>query len=298
VPLVWQRRLGRGARRGGGELTDPSGAIRPAVEAALAVAREGLSADPISLPPHALRPYLDFARLSSNALRAIARAVERDEEFRARVASAVDGERVGRAGWLWLTRPDGWEDELATIEAERGIQAAEAQQEKDERSATKRLAVAQAAAAVAEAEAAERLREALDLRSDLADEQRRRADAVARLADAEAEVARLVAARTEVIRKLKDVESRFVERSTELNAVKARLRELERLGRTSDGGTEASPPPTPARAAEEDGNGGDGEGTGGVAAVADPSDGPTDTDEASAAPVAAGPSVDASDASV
>lgn len=226
---MWQRRLGRGARRGGGELTDPSGAVRPAVEAALAVAREGLQADPIQLPPHALRPYLDFARLSTNALRAIARAVERDDEFRGRVTGAVDEQRVGRAGWLWLSRPDGWEDELATIEAERGIQAAEAQQEKDERSATKRLAAAQAAAAVAEAEAAERGREALVLRSALAEEQERRADATARLADAESEVARLVGARTEVIRKLKDVESRLVERSTELNTVKAKLRELERL---------------------------------------------------------------------
>ena len=92
---MWQRRLGRGAGRGGGELTDPSGAIRPAVEAALAVAREGLSADPVVLPPHALRPYLDFARLSSNALKAIARAVDRDDEFRARV---VGGGRRGIRG--------------------------------------------------------------------------------------------------------------------------------------------------------------------------------------------------------
>jgi predicted RNA-binding protein with PIN domain len=250
VPLVWQRRLGRGARRGGGELTDPSGAIRPAVEAALAVAREGLSADPISLPPHALRPYLDFARLSSNALRAIARTVERDHEFRARVAAAVDEQRVGRAGWLWLARPDGWEDELATIEAERGIQAAEARQERDERTATKRLAAAQAAAAAAEAEAAERSREALTLRSELAGERERRTDAVARLADAEAEVARLVAGRTEVIRKLKDVESRLVERSTELNAVKARLRELERRERDAPPADAFAEPPAPDEAGD------------------------------------------------
>lgn len=230
-----QRRLGRGARRGGGELTDPSGAIRPAVEAALAVAREGLSADPISLPPHALRPYLDFARLSSNALKAIARAVERDDEFRARVVASVDEASVGRAGWLWLARPDGWDDELGTIEAERGIQAAEAQQERDERSASKRLAAAQAAAADAEAQAAERGREAMAARSELAEERKLRVEAVERLADAEAEVARLVAARTEVVRKLKEVESRLVERSTELNAVKARLRRLEHADRTAAG---------------------------------------------------------------
>lgn len=234
---MWHRRLRRGAGRGGGELTDPSGAIRPAVEAALAVAREGLSADPISLPPHALRPYLDFARLSSNALRAIARAVERDDGFRTRVVAAVDEAQVGRAGWLWLARPQGWEDELATIEAERGIQEAEAQQQKDERAATKRLAAAQAAAAEAEAEVAGRTREALALRSELAEERRLRTEAVGRLAEAESEVARLVGARTEVVRKLKEVESRLVERSTELNAVKGRVRELERevRARRTDG---------------------------------------------------------------
>ena len=239
---MWQRRLGRGARRGGGELTDPSGAIRPAVEAALAVAREGLSADPICLPPHALRPYLDFARLSSNALKAIARAVDRDDEFRARVVAAVDEASLGRAGWLWLARPDGWADELATIEAERGIQAAEAQQERDERSASKRLAAAQAAASDAEAQAAERARELLVARSELGEERRLRGEAVDRLADAEAEVARLVAARTEVVRKLKEVESRLVERSTELNAVKARLRRLEQADRAAGGDREAVPP--------------------------------------------------------
>lgn len=210
------------------------------------MAREGLAADPISLPPHALRPYLDFARLSSNALRAIARAVERDDEFRTRVVDAVEEAQVGRAGWLWLARPEGWEDELATIEAERGIQEAEAQQEKDERAATKRLAAAQAAAAEAEAEATERRKEALVLRSELAEEHRLRGEAIARLADAEAEVARLVGARTEVVRKLKEVESRLVERSTELNAVKARLREVEaelRARRTADSDPAAAPPP-------------------------------------------------------
>ena len=63
----------------------------------------------------------------------------------------------------------------------------------------------------------------------------------------EAEVARLVGARTEVVRKLKEVESRLVERSTELNAVKARLRELEREARAQqpDGsGGDAEPPPS------------------------------------------------------
>ena len=94
---MWQRCLRGGAGRGGGELTDAAGAIRPAVEAALAVAREGLAAVPVVMPPQALRPYLDFARLSANALKAIARVVERDDEFRARVAGSVEHADIGRS---------------------------------------------------------------------------------------------------------------------------------------------------------------------------------------------------------
>ena len=94
------------------------------------------------MPPQALRPYIDFARLSANALKAIARVVERDDEFRARVAAATDEDSVGRGGWLWLTRPPGWEDELAAIEAERETQVAEDREARDERSAVRRLAVA------------------------------------------------------------------------------------------------------------------------------------------------------------
>jgi predicted RNA-binding protein with PIN domain len=209
------------------------------------VAREGLAADPTILPPHAVRPYLDFARLSANALRAIARTVDRDEGFRARVAAAVDEAAVGRAGWLWLTRPEGWEEEVVGIEAERGAQAAEDRERRDERTATKRLAAAQAAAE-------QRAAEVELLRRELAQERELRTEAAARLADAESEVARLVAARTEVVRNLKDVEARFVERSTELNVLKGRLRRLEEASRSAGepppaGTSPAGPPERTAR---------------------------------------------------
>jgi predicted RNA-binding protein with PIN domain len=207
------------------------------------VAREGLTADPVVPPPQALRRYLEFSRLSSGALRAIARVVERDDAFRARVASSVDEDAVGRAGWLWLDRPEGWADELADIESEAAAQAEEALRAREERSAVKKLAAAQAAAAQAAAEAEERGREAEALRAELERQRALQADVGARLVAAESESDRLAAARTEVVRKLKDVEARFVERSTELNAAKARIRELEQrlragelpLGDASDG---------------------------------------------------------------
>ncbi len=198
------------------------------------MAREGLAADPVVPPPQALRRYLGFSRLSSGALRAIARVVERDGAFRARVADAVDEAVVGRAGWLWLERPEGWADELADIEAEAAAQAEEDQRARDERSAVKKLAAAQAAASQAAIEAGERAREVDALRAELERQRALQADVGARLAEAESEAGRLAAARTDVVRKLKDVEARFVERSTELNAAKARIRELEDWVRAHD----------------------------------------------------------------
>lgn len=240
---MWQRCLRGGAGRGGGELTDAAGAIRPAVETALAVARDGLAAVPVVMPPQALRPYIDFARLSANALKAIARVVERDDEFRARVAAATNEDSVGRGGWLWLTRPPGWEDELAAIEAERETQVAEDREARDERSAVRRLAVAQAVAAHATAVAEERTRALDALQRELDRERSLREETAHRLGEAESDVARLTAARADVVRKLKDVEARLVERSTDLNALKARVRELESAaGRPVDTPTPAPDP--------------------------------------------------------
>ena len=242
MPLVRQRRRGRGARRRGGELTDPAGAIRPAVEAALAVAREGLTADPVVLPPQALRRYLDFSRLSGAALRAIARVVERDGPFRERVAAAVGEDEVGRAGHLWLARPEGWEDELAAIEADHEARAEEERQAKEERSAVRKLAAAQAAAESAALEAEARARELEDLRAELARHRTLQAEVGARLLEAESAADRLAVARTEAVRNLKDVEARLVERSTELNSAKARIRELEERLRAVNGGGVADAP--------------------------------------------------------
>jgi predicted RNA-binding protein with PIN domain len=197
------------------------------VEAALAAARDGVRADPVLLSPPALRPYLGFAKLSPTSLAAIARVVDDDDEFRARVASTVGPDDVGRGGWLWLTRPDGWQDELAALDAEGAARAVEARDARDERSASRKLAAAQAAAARAEAEADARRAEVDRVRRDLSEERAHRADLEVRLAELESAVAALTEARATAVRNLKDAEARLVDRSTEANAVKARLRALE-----------------------------------------------------------------------
>src|SRR5690606_5148601 len=236
VPLVRARRRRRAPRRRRrcprprpveGELSDPTGAIRPAVEAALAVARAGLEADPVVPPPPGLGRYLRFARQTPASLKAVARIVERDEAFRARVAAAVDEATVGRAGWLWLTRPEGWEDELAAIEAEHAARRADEEEQRSEQEARRKLERAEAAASKARAEAERWRAEAERSRAALAAERRARQEAEARVRTLQASLDDLADDRAAVVRKLKEVEAQLVERATELKALRARRRELE-----------------------------------------------------------------------
>jgi predicted RNA-binding protein with PIN domain len=183
------------------------------------------------VPPTALRPFLGFARLSPAALSAIARVVDQDDDFRARVAASVDEDAVGRGAWLWLTRPAGWQHDLAAIEAEdrerRASRAAEQREARDERSAARRLAATQAALTRAETVGEERRLELDRLQQELDDLRRARTAADARVAELEATVVELEEARATAVRNLKEVEGRLVGRATELKAAKARLRELE-----------------------------------------------------------------------
>ncbi|HET9610453.1 MAG TPA: NYN domain-containing protein [Acidimicrobiales bacterium] len=195
--------------------------------------------------PPSLRPYLGFAKLTPMTLAAVARCVEQDGEFRERVAAAVDEGEVGRAGWLWLVRPDGWEDELGAIEGEAAARAAEAAEARAERSALRKLAAAQAAIVRAETEARSRLAELDEARTDLTRERAARVAAEARVTELEDRLAALAADRAAVVRNLKDVEARLVDRSTELNATRARVRDLEAAARERPAGEAVSPGPGP-----------------------------------------------------
>ncbi|HEX6237164.1 MAG TPA: NYN domain-containing protein [Acidimicrobiales bacterium] len=177
--------------------------------------------------PPGLAPYLNFAKLSPTALAAIARVVEADATFRAQVAEAVDEQTVGRPGWLWLTRPEGWERELARLEEEDRAAREAAREARAERSAARRLEAAEKAARRAEERAADRAAELQRLGATLGEEQRRRAAAEARTRELQAELAEADTARADAVRALKEVEAKVVQRATELNATKARLRELE-----------------------------------------------------------------------
>jgi predicted RNA-binding protein with PIN domain len=185
-----------------------------------------MSDDPPVVPPAGLRRYLGFTRLSTATLQAIARVVDGDDEFRARVAGEVDEADVGRAGWLWLSRPEGYLDDLHKLEEDAATVATAEAEGRQERDARRRLAATRSAADRAVAAARAQAQEIDDLRTELLDERARLSDVEARLSEVDTELDRVRAERARAVRELKEVETRLAERATELKQVKAQLREL------------------------------------------------------------------------
>lgn len=180
----------------GGGLSDVlDSVIRPALEAALAVAREGEDDTPAVPAPAPLRPFLRFARLPPRALSATRRTLDGDEDFRARVAEAADEQEVGRPGWLFLSRPEGWEEELAALVEGAGQAAREEADRKAEHDARRRLAGVQDALRRAEEAAAAARAEAAAAVAALGEERRARVAAEASAETAARRVEDLVAER-------------------------------------------------------------------------------------------------------
>jgi predicted RNA-binding protein with PIN domain len=141
----------RGPRGDGGLSPGPAPELRPALDAALDIARAGLGETPPVDPPRLLRRLLNFTRLNNQALATIRRALD-DDAFRARVAErAGDEESLGRPAWLLLNRPDGWEQELAALTTPAGEPRGDGPEARDLR---RRLERSEAALAKAQAELA------------------------------------------------------------------------------------------------------------------------------------------------
>jgi predicted RNA-binding protein with PIN domain len=165
--------------------------LRPAIDLAWRVARH-----PAIDPPRGLRPFLRYNRLPARGVVAIRRVLDDDAEFRARIAAeAPPEEDLGRASWLFVTRPSGWADELAAMSADVA----------EEQRASRRLAQAEARIARLESDlAAAQAREA-KATEELAAVRRahalanRRVDALIAERDAgQAEIARLLAPGTPI----------------------------------------------------------------------------------------------------
>jgi predicted RNA-binding protein with PIN domain len=127
--------------------------LRSALEFAVVMAREGQKIKPPLKSPPELKKYFQLNRLPSAALAAVRRAVEGDETFRTRLAAGAIPELVDEIGRVWLTRADGWEQEVARLAAEADAEAAEASAAAALQRAEKRLAAAEQAATRSRVEA-------------------------------------------------------------------------------------------------------------------------------------------------
>jgi predicted RNA-binding protein with PIN domain len=99
-----------------------------------------------------MRPLLRAAKLGDRMLATVRQVVEVDSEFRGRVAEVADEERLGRLPWLWLVRPEGWEQEVDSLLDASEAMAEQMAQERDARVAQQRVAALEDELARANAE--------------------------------------------------------------------------------------------------------------------------------------------------
>jgi predicted RNA-binding protein with PIN domain len=233
--------------------------LRGALELAFAVAVAGARMRPPLPSPPSLRPYLRFQKLPPAALGPVRRAVEGDDEFRQRVATVANEDLAGRAGWLWLVRPDGWEDELATLldaGAQESSAAADARTERaaakraDAAEVTARRATGELAAARTELAAAVERRRELEAAHSRLDRRVAQLEIELRGARRRVEQADLdAAAASERVgaadERTGDAEARLAMVEARLNEAEARAQVAEAALELARRGAEAPPAPPP-----------------------------------------------------
>ncbi|HET9444257.1 MAG TPA: hypothetical protein VFO65_13085, partial [Acidimicrobiales bacterium] len=249
MPLVRHRHgCGRAGRRPGRRraLILDLALLRPALELAVAVARAGAAADPAIEAPRALRPLLDFSRLRGPALATVGRVLDDDEGFRRRVAAAGregGGESVvGRAGWLYLTRPDGWEEEVSGLSAARLEREDAGRDDRDERSARRRLRAAEDLARRAEERAAAAEAALAAATQEAAGERRARRDAEARVEALQVRVNSLERERDAAHRRASEAGKEVARLAAELAGARSQVGPVAGGGPGGGPGASSSPP--------------------------------------------------------
>ncbi|MCU1377410.1 MAG: hypothetical protein JWN29_393, partial [Acidimicrobiales bacterium] len=193
------------------------------------MARAAASARPPVTPAGPLRPLLRLRHLPDRALASVRKVLDEDELLRSVVAAATTEELVGRASWLYLQRPAGWE---TALEAEVGAQReadAVAEESRSAATASRRLASVEDALRRTEADAMALRVEVAELKGRLAEERRAR-----RAADTDAGRLRRRLADLEAVPEGGDVRE-------ERDRLAERVRQLELAA-------PAAPPPPPAPA--------------------------------------------------
>jgi predicted RNA-binding protein with PIN domain len=221
-----------------------------ALELAVETARRDASARDAPPPPGALRPVLAFHRLPRQALLRVRDVLDQDSDFRERVARGVDEASIGRASWLFLTRPEGWQAELESMVDLASAVADDERTSRDERRAERRVTQLEATVRRLREELAS-LGEALESAERLAGNERSgRARVEQELAQAVARIEQLESERARAVRSLKDVEGIAAARLDELRELRALLADQEPVSAHPSDDTSKGPAPSKESAVE------------------------------------------------
>lgn len=200
----------------------------------MVTARRDASTVDAPAPPAKLRPVLRFARLPTRALRTVRAVLDHDDDFRARVAAGADESELGRASWLFLERPEGWDEELELLSAAAAEEDEDDQATRREGVAARRLAQVESTLDALRADHARSVASLDAAESALAEERAARATLERSVAELSARIVELGDDRAAAVKHLKATEALATNRLEELRAVRARVDELESL--TADDG--------------------------------------------------------------
>lgn len=126
--------------------------LRPALEYAVLIVREGQKLKPPLAHPPGFKKYLKMQRLPASSLPTIRRMIETDDDFRKRIARGAVPDLVDEIGRVWLRRPAGWEERLRQLVAEAEADEEQADAARQLRRAERRREAAEQAAARTRAE--------------------------------------------------------------------------------------------------------------------------------------------------
>lgn len=191
--------------------------LRPALERAVTFARSSPTVrhELMEVPP-GIRPLLHFTKLPPRALSAVRVALDNEPEFLRRVGEASSEAALGPAGWLFVTRPEHWREQLEVL-----VAAAESSREHDEAETARRDA-AHLRSIVTDLETRiERADAEIDrLGRQVREQQASLDDATARAGRLGDELEKSRGERGDAVRRLKDVEARLALRTAELRALR------------------------------------------------------------------------------
>lgn len=179
--------------------------------------------------PAGLRPFLRGGRVPAAKYGAVARAIEADPAFMARMAAVATEEQVGPIGMVWLTRPEGWQARLAELARAEDAAAAERTKDDELARAHKRREAAEHAQARLQAEL-------VDVRERLA----------GRAGESEAQAAELAALRSSAAAQAEElraarVEARNAGQRAEASAAKLAVAQAELDALRASAGATAEP---------------------------------------------------------